>query len=122
MPIAVAVGELFANPAKTNKKILEQLADAAALLEFADLFRGLRTIARADTVRIDVQGPWTAGEGNNIQAQIGKVGTIAAILIAGSLGDAAGVINQNTVVEAAQNAILASGNDRRWRILTGMEP
>jgi hypothetical protein len=122
VPVAVAVGGPFPNPAKTNKKILEQLDDAVAELEFADLFRGPGTIAEAGIVRIDVQGPLKAGNGNNIQAQVGNAGTIAAILIAHSLGAAQGVVNQNTVLEAAQNAIIASGNDGNWCTLTGTEP
>jgi hypothetical protein len=123
VPTAVAVGDPFANPAKTNKTIREELADAVALVEFADLFRGQRSnIAEFGSVRIDVQGPWSAGDGNNIQAQLGKAGTIAAIRIAGSLGDAKGAINQQAVVGAAGNAILASCEDGMWRNLTGTEP
>lgn len=122
VPVAVAVGGPFPNPANANKKILEQLADAVAELEFADLFRGPGTIAKAGSVRIDVQGPWSAGPGNNIQAQVENAGTIAAILIAHTLGEAQGAVNQNTVLEAARAAIIASGNDRNWRTLTGTEP
>jgi hypothetical protein len=99
----------------------EALAEAVAQLEFAALFGGPGTIAEAEGVRIDIQGPWNAGPGLNIQAQTGRA-TISAIRIANTLGAAEGEENQDAVVEAVRAALIAAAQDGEWRDVTGTSP
>jgi hypothetical protein len=121
MPIATAVAGNIKGWPGTNGAIRAELAQATTQLQFADLFRGPGEIAHSGNVRIDVQGPWTAGPGNNIQAQIGGI-SIAALRIAFSLGAAAGPLAQGAVVQAAQEALNAGGRDGSWRNMTGTSP
>jgi hypothetical protein len=120
MPIAtVAAGP--ANLIQTNAAMRAELAAAAALLQFAALFGAPGTIAVSGVVRIDIQGPWSAGPGRNIQAQVAN-SSIAAIRLADTLGAAVGAVNQAAVVAAAQAALLASENTGQWQNVTGTSP
>jgi hypothetical protein len=120
MPIEIAVAGPVNNAMPVNRRLRVALAEAAQQLEFAALFGGPGTIAEEEPVRIDVQGPWGAGPGLNIQAQVGN-GTIAGIRLAESLGRTRAE-EQAVVVEAVRAALIASANDGLWRDLTGRQP
>jgi hypothetical protein len=121
VPIATAVGSAMRGWRQPNRATRTDLAGAVAELQFADLFRGSGTIAEEGSVRIDVQGPWTQGPGKNIQAQVGST-SIAGLLIANTLGTAAGAVNQNAVLGAARTALIASAGDGSFRQVTGTQP
>lgn len=120
MPIEVAVTGEIRNFQAPNRRMRRELAEAVAQLTFAELFRGAGTIAEEGEVRIDIQGVWGAGPGQNIQAQIGRA-TIAAIRLANSLGAAEGEENEAAVVAAVGAALIAS-TDGEWRDVTGEQP
>ena len=100
---------------KTQRKELLAVLNE---LEFANLFRGSRTRATSGTIRIDIQGVWTAGPGSNIQAQTGT-DSIAAIRMATSLGTAQTEDGQNEVVAAVSAALVSSAGDGHWYNVTG---
>lgn len=105
----------------TTRQIRDDLDDAIDDLDFADLWRGPGTIAQAGVVRIDIQGPWTAGPGQNIQAQVGR-NSIAAIRVGVTLAAAVGAANQAAVVTAVGNALRQSMGGGVWVEVTGTQP
>lgn len=125
MPINTNVDGSVSGWLNPNKTMKSDLREAVALIDFGDLFRGPGTIAKYGNVRIDVQGQWSGPGGGrigaNIQAQVNRM-SIAAIRVADTLGQAAGAVNQNAVVQAVQNALIASAGDGDWRDITGTSP
>lgn len=120
MPIVTAPAGV-ANLDEVNGRTRKDLADAMSELTFANLWRTPRTIAQSGSVRIDIQGPWSAGPGQNIQAQAGN-GSVAAIRVASTLEAALGNANQAAVVAAVGSALTASMNSGFWQNVTGTSP
>jgi hypothetical protein len=115
------IEEPISNQMNSSARVRGELQQAAAQLKFEKLFRGPMPIARDGNVHIDIHGPWTAGEGRTIQAQLGKGGTIAAMRLANSLSAAQGAVNELAVVTAVQDALIDS-LDGQWRSVTGTMP
>lgn len=120
MPIVTApAGRARLSP--TNGQLRRDLAAAIAQLTFDELWRDPQTIAESGSVRIDIQGPWSAGPGQNIQAQVGG-SSIAAMRLANTLAAAVGAAHQGAVVAAVGNALTLSENSGFWQNVTGTSP
>jgi hypothetical protein len=97
-----------------------QMQGALALMQYGRLFQGQGTIDQFQQVRIDNQGPWNAGPGDNIQAQVGR-NSLAAIRIANELSGVAPA-HQQAVLDAVETALEESYRDGDWYEVTGTSP
>ena len=119
MPMQTVVDGPISRWTGTSKELRNQFAESVAQLQFADLWRDPGNIVLGPP-RIDVQGPWTDGPGNNIQGQVGNQ-SCAALRIANSLADVMAA-HRVQVLQAAQAALNASCRDGQWRNLIGTIP
>lgn len=121
MPITIARGEKMRNRTAPNKRQIRDMDSALELAQYADLWRQRTTISQYGVVRIDNQGPWSAGPGQNIQAQMGNT-SIAGVLLANTLGNAVNPIDQAAVVAAVRQAMDQSAQDGYFYEVTGTVP
>lgn len=120
MAITTTRGAAMRNWTRPNKTMISEMNGALALVQYANIWRN-KKIAQYEDVRIDNQGPWSKGPGVNIQAQTDKA-SIAGVLLADSLGNAANPIDQAAVVNALQQAMRQSSGDGYFYEVTGTVP
>ncbi|MEJ2856257.1 MULTISPECIES: hypothetical protein [unclassified Saccharothrix] len=121
MPITIARGAQMRGWELPKRRLVDDMDSALAEVLYANLWRQGKTIAEYGKVRIDNQGPWTQGPGQNIQAQTGN-DSIAGVLLANTLGNAGNPIDQGAVVDAVRRAMSQSVQDGYFYQVTGTVP
>ncbi len=120
MPIIVMRADAFPGWPAQPKKYRDHLREAVLRIQFSDLWRKPpgRLVTESGDVRIEIQGRWAKGPGQNIQARVGEE-LLAAILLADSLARTANTVDQAAVVNAVSGALDNSAEVNLWYIVTG---